>query len=533
MPAQKRQRSENVSAAKESGKRRKPSHSHDTRAPQTPEQQQEALKVYFHHALKSLLKAVKIARTFETQKVARKLKTIREPKERSAAKVDEDQLPALEASLTALKALPIADLPTSLLHSRLPKLPYQSLKPLLPTLLSTLPKDKPSKDSEDEEQAKAKSRVLGNKVVKEAWEEVARAVGKRMGEEVAPRKAEVKPNKEGAVKGVSGSNNGLTKEEAAAVGEPTTEKRLSKRALRALKASMPKPPKPGMNAARQALIESGVIEGDSDEEERGLDDFAEFASDETGVGGSDFGEMDDEAEIQKELARFGGKGDASDSDADSEDGNSDDSDEGPVDDFDDSDQQPDSGDEDEGVSPPPRPAKKTKQDKEKRKPITSSAFLPSLASGYISYSDSDGEDAKWVKEAEKGDKKERKNRRGQRARRAIWEQKYGSGAKHLVKEQGGKPAPSGGKAKAKGGRAEKMSRQKADSKPFDPSSVTAFKGAPNPNAEPVGVRKASKPDAPPKPAGAVHPSWEAKKKLADAAKIQAGAKPMGKKITFD
>lgn len=55
--------------------------------------------------------------------------------------------------------------------------------------------------------------------------------------------------------------------------------------------------------------------------------------------------------------------------------------------------------------------------KKVEKPIQSSAFLPSLASGYISYSDSDDE-AEWVKEGEKVDKVERKNRRGQRARQA-------------------------------------------------------------------------------------------------------------------
>lgn len=61
--------------------------------------------------------------------------------------------------------------------------------------------------------------------------------------------------------------------------------------------------------------------------------------------------------------------------------------------------------------------------------------LPALQMGYVSGSDDDDdvrfENDKVVKELTSG----RKNRRGQRARRKIWEAKYGSKAKHLVKER--------------------------------------------------------------------------------------------------
>ncbi|KAG5942555.1 hypothetical protein E4U53_007218 [Claviceps sorghi] len=62
--------------------------------------------------------------------------------------------------------------------------------------------------------------------------------------------------------------------------------------------------------------------------------------------------------------------------------------------------------------------------------IGGSTFLPSLMGGYISGSESasDIEDAR------------PKKRRGQRARQAIWEQKYGSSAKHLQK-----PSHKGGR----------------------------------------------------------------------------------------
>jgi len=62
---------------------------------------------------------------------------------------------------------------------------------------------------------------------------------------------------------------------------------------------------------------------------------------------------------------------------------------------------------------------------------TESIFLPTFSNGFIpAGSDTDWSDG----EATVADVT-RKNRRGQRARRAIWEKKYGKGAKHLRKQQ--------------------------------------------------------------------------------------------------
>lgn len=89
--------------------------------------------------------------------------------------------------------------------------------------------------------------------------------------------------------------------------------------------------------------------------------------------------------------------------------------------------------------PPPKAQPKTKtKSKPVNSPITSSTFLPSLSVGYtLGPDDSDPEmDDDPTGSGVIGSSGvgvERKNRRGQRARQAIWEKKFGRGAKHLVK----------------------------------------------------------------------------------------------------
>ncbi|KAH3899904.1 Bud22p SCDLUD_004215 [Saccharomycodes ludwigii] len=58
--------------------------------------------------------------------------------------------------------------------------------------------------------------------------------------------------------------------------------------------------------------------------------------------------------------------------------------------------------------------------------------LPALQVGYLSNEDNDEDD--FFEPEVKEEKPQRKNRRGQRARRKIWEQKFGSGAKHIQRE---------------------------------------------------------------------------------------------------
>lgn len=122
----------------------------------------------------------------------------------------------------------------------------------------------------------------------------------------------------------------------------------------------------------------------------------------------------------------------------------------------------------------------------------------------------------------------------------IWEQKYGSGAKHIAKANGTPAAPPKGTkaAKTKAGKAATAAAEAnpeeldARYQPFDPAKAVGRPGqAPNANAMPVGERKVAR--APPAVMAGekMHPSWEAKRRAAEQAVLQNAA-PQGKKITF-
>ena len=241
-----------------------------------------------------------------------------------------------------------------------------------------------------------------------------RAVRKRMGEEVEPsklkeEKIKVDPKGKGKeVESVSVPTVGPTE------GGVTGEKRLSKRAERARKAEETKKNLPKrtmeMSDQRKALLEAAGSEADSEEGLDGGFESGEDDDDEGPLAGSEDEELDDD-EIARELAALDGEGDGSEGEWS---GSEEDEEEEAT-------SRPTKRSKPSlSLSPSPPPAKKRSiREREPHKPVTSSAFLPSLAAGYVSYSDSDGEDAKWVKEAERENKKgQRKNRRGQRARQA-------------------------------------------------------------------------------------------------------------------
>lgn len=171
------------------------------------------------------------------------------------------------------------------------------------------------------------------------------------------------------------------------------------------------------------------------------------------------------------------------------------------------------------------PSKKTKGAKASKDPVQSTTFLPSLMmGGYWSGSEEDATDD----EAAAGPPK-RKNRMGQQARRALWEKKYGARANHVQEEQRkqkysrdsgwdtrkGATGGAGGRGGERGGRGGFGAGRPQNR--FDDRS-----GA--------GQSYASKPRAPPKDTGPLHPSWEAKRKLKEQAST---AKFEGKKVVFD
>ncbi|KAL4796830.1 Bud-site selection protein [Aspergillus venezuelensis] len=183
-------------------------------------------------------------------------------------------------------------------------------------------------------------------------------------------------------------------------------------------------------------------------------------------------------------------------------------------------------------SPSPPPTKKPKPTgKEPKAPATSTTFLPSLMmGGYWSGSENEESDVDAENAADDVAPK-RKNRMGQQARRALWEKKYGAGAKH-VKETANK---KGGKGKGKGRDSGWDLRKGATgdgdggrSRFGTGSNSMAVTGERRFGA--AGARDGNdakkKADAN-KP---LHPSWEAARKAKEA---KATAAFSGKKVVFD
>lgn len=171
-----------------------------------------------------------------------------------------------------------------------------------------------------------------------------------------------------------------------------------------------------------------------------------------------------------------------------------------------------------------------KDPKGKSKALAESTFLPSLSVGFTR-GDSDASD---LSDAETNVADGvRKNRRGQRARRAIWEKKYGGNANHVKKER---------EVAAQNPR---RNFKKLDSNKKDHSRTSIPRNRANPGARtsfnapasdkgwarsPVGdmgtdAQARQKDDKP------LHPSWEAKRRLKE--KLNPSIVPgQGKKITF-
>jgi len=171
---------------------------------------------------------------------------------------------------------------------------------------------------------------------------------------------------------------------------------------------------------------------------------------------------------------------------------------------------------------PPKPPPTTKQ----------TTFLPSLIGGYWSGSDS----CSAPSDTEPSAAQPRKNRRGQQERRAIWEKKFGKGAKHLLQEQRVQKRDEGwdarrgasdgqGRGRGRSGmRGGGRSRQQPASGAN--GEVVSGKRSAGRGGEAKGKRKGDE--------GPLHPSWEAKKKAKEKAAAGAGAVAfLGKKTVFD
>ncbi|KAI9512402.1 Bud-site selection protein [Russula earlei] len=149
---------------------------------------------------------------------------------------------------------------------------------------------------------------------------------------------------------------------------------------------------------------------------------------------------------------------------------------------------------------------------------TGSVFLPTLSNGFIP----GGSDTDWSDAEAKAVDPVRKNRRGQRARRAIWEKKYGKGAKHLQKREESSIARTPRKH---------FKEQKANLRPQ--LSVPSKRNSRAEKADHVSEkhishqRKSRAVDDRP-----LHPSWVAKMRMKESAS-EAIVPSQGKRIKFD
>ncbi|KAK6907112.1 hypothetical protein I203_101101 [Kwoniella mangroviensis CBS 8507] len=185
-------------------------------------------------------------------------------------------------------------------------------------------------------------------------------------------------------------------------------------------------------------------------------------------------------------------------------------------------------------APPQSKEKPLKAEKIPKGDITSSMFLPSLAAGFTrgDEGDSDPDDDLDPNGVIGKNTKERKNRRGQRARQAIWEKKYGKGAKHVVKAKADDEAYQAAKAKReadKRGRPEHMKGRD--------SGWGARSGQPSiPSGSPSTPKSTMAPlqQQPPKEEKKnLHPSWEAARLRKQKMGAVPADAPKANKIVFD
>lgn len=116
---------------------------------------------------------------------------------------------------------------------------------------------------------------------------------------------------------------------------------------------------------------------------------------------------------------------------------------------------------------------------------------------------------------------------------SIWEQKYGSGANHIVKETGAPAAAVKGSKANRGDTHSKKQKRAIDAPPGKGDRYAPFDGSTtrpgaelNPNTQPILARAASKVEK------GMHPSWEAKRKATEAAAETLANAPKGKKTVF-
>lgn len=178
--------------------------------------------------------------------------------------------------------------------------------------------------------------------------------------------------------------------------------------------------------------------------------------------------------------------------------------------------------ESEPERPPPKQAKLSKSSKSKAPDQT---FLPSLMGGYVSGSES----------ASDVDVAPQKNRLGQKQRQAIWEKKFGAGAKHMLQQQKKQQRGKGGVRDdgwdlKRGAVGEEDGKGRKPWKKGIEGPLAALGGG-------GGAGERARPVTKKDDEGPLHPSWEARKKAKEKEQQQPRRIDMrpnpGNKIVFD
>ncbi|KAH9942876.1 Bud-site selection protein [Amylocystis lapponica] len=440
------------------------------------------------HGLREVRKAARKAKTFETQKLVKKLKASRSKDPKSEEVVE------LEAQLDILKRTDHEPVANSALLTKLKKDHLLSTNPHAQGAIAThLTSNLLTPSLVGTSAAKVESRLLSSKVL---GAEV-HAVVDALREVIQPTSK--KPPQD--------SEDALDESEA---GPPLKTRRLGARV-------------PDPDSSENSGEASGILGEEPDEAGWGSGSVRENGPDDED--GWESGSVDGSG-----LDQASSGASSSDQSSDSED------DEGePVSHAHGRDDIPTAASSRAKATKSKAPATDPKG--KSRATAAETMFLPSLSVGFVR-GDSDGSD--WSDaDADIADGAPKKNRRGQRARRAIWEKKFGKNANHVKKERefaaqdprhrGGRMGreKDGGTSRTARPHMRKGSAPGARSQFTAPSRDSGWVKGGQPATERPGHTGAEKKGGD-KP---LHPSWEAKRRLKE--KLNPSIVPaQGKKIVF-